>query len=100
MSEEAEAALEGLAQALERTSPRLSTLDALVLAALAQDLAADSRSLARIFGIGHALVLRTIVALAEEPALLTITRREARTQRSILELTEVGQVLVAATRRA
>jgi len=93
-----EAELQGMAQALERASPRLSTLDALILAAVALDLAADSRSLANAFGIGHALVLRAVGSLGEEPALLSIAARDARTQRCFLTLAPGGEALVAAVK--
>lgn len=59
----------------------LSPLAAGILAALDLGLAADSRTFARLFGIEHALVLREVTTLAEEPALVGIARRDARTQR-------------------
>jgi len=87
-----------LAEALQAASSRLDALDALILAAVALDLALDSRTLAKAFGTGHALVLRAIMGMSAEPALLAIAQRDARTQRCFLALTPAGEALVAAAR--
>ena len=60
--------------------PRLGTLGAGILAGINLDIAHDSRSFARTLGIEHALVLREVEMLAEV-GLLTVTRRDDRTQR-------------------
>jgi len=62
--------------------PDLSTLQAAVVAADEMDIAHDSRSFARIFGVAHALVLREVSALDETGTLLKVTRREPRTMRT------------------
>lgn len=62
--------------------PDLSKLQAAVVAADGLDIAHDSRSFARIFGVAHALVLREISALDETGILLKVTRREPRTMRT------------------
>lgn len=61
--------------------PELNLLEAGILAGLHLGLAGDSRSFARIFGVEHALVLRAVEALAGE-ALVTVTARDQRTQRT------------------
>jgi hypothetical protein len=94
---EAEIALGALAEGLRRISTRLSALESLVLAAVALDLADDSRSLGKAFAVGHAPVLRAIAALSEAPALLEVVRRDPRTQRSFLALAAAGAALAAAT---
>ena len=97
-AQEAEEAMAALAEALQAASSRLDALDALILATVALDLAFDSRTLAKAFGAGHALVLRAIMAMSAEPALLAVTQRDARTQRCFLALTSAGEALVAAAR--
>lgn len=70
--------------ALDRASaahPDLSSLEAALLAALAVGLPGDSRAFARSFGIAHALVLRALAGM-EEAGHLTVTARDARTQRT------------------
>ena len=76
----------------------MSTLDALILAAVELDLVADSHSLAKAFGIGHALVLRAVSSLGDGRALLNITARDARTQRCFLTLAPGGEALVASVK--
>ncbi|GEP00455.1 hypothetical protein [Methylobacterium haplocladii] len=68
----------------------LSTLEAGLLAALSLDLAADSRSFARVFGVEHALVLRAVDALTDF-GLLTVTGRDRRTQRTRYTVSASGQ---------
>ncbi|RZK86850.1 MAG: hypothetical protein EOO66_21245 [Methylobacterium sp.] len=62
--------------------PGLSTLEAGILAALHLDLARDSRSFARVFGLEHALVLRAVETLAGDAGLLALQDRNPRTQRT------------------
>jgi hypothetical protein len=75
--------------------PGLSTLEAGVLAALHLDLAHDSRSFARVFGIEHALVLRAVETLASEAGLLTLRERNARTQRTRYGVSPAGDAVLA-----
>ena len=89
-----ETALTDLAETFLVRLPRLSALGGLVLAAVALDLAADSRSLARDFGIGHAQVLREITDMVEGAELLTVRSRDARTQRRYLALGPAGERLL------
>lgn len=72
----------------------VSPLGAGILAALHLGIAGDSRSFARLFGIEHALVLREAVALSEEPGLVVIERRDARTQRLWLGIGERARHLL------
>ncbi|GGF49922.1 hypothetical protein GCM10007301_06490 [Azorhizobium oxalatiphilum] len=78
---------------LART-PDLTPLDAGVLAALHRGLASDTRSFAKLFGVAHALVLRTVADLADGLGLVTLEARDLRTQRTRLALTEAGRQLV------
>ena len=74
--------------------PGLSTLEAGVLAALHLDLAQDSRSFAKIFGVEHALVLRAVETLVGEAAFLTVIERAPRTQRTRYAVTETGRAIL------
>lgn len=69
---------------------KLSSLAAGIVASLHLGIAGDSRSFARIFGIEHALVLRAINELDGLEPQVEITRRDARTQRTFLQLTPSG----------
>ena len=75
--------------------PGLSTLEAGILAALHLDLARDSRSFARIFGVEHALVLRAVEGLSAE-TLLTVTARDGRTQRTRYAASATGSAMLTA----
>ena len=72
----------------------LSPLSAAILVALDLGLARDSRTFARVFDIAHALVLRECTMLIEDLGLLTIIRRDERTQRLFPALTEKGRALL------
>ncbi|KQP96254.1 MULTISPECIES: hypothetical protein [unclassified Methylobacterium] len=75
--------------------PGLTTLEAGILAGLHLRLADDSRSFARVFGIEHALVLRAVETLASDAGLLTLTERNARTQRTRYALNAAGDAVLA-----
>lgn len=75
----------------------LSQLEAGLLAGLSLGLAADTRSFARVFGIEHALVLRALEILVDL-GLMTVTSRNARTQRAHYEATAEGSSLLGALR--
>ncbi|GJE76711.1 hypothetical protein [Methylorubrum suomiense] len=75
--------------------PELSLLEAGILAGLHLGLAADSRSFARVFGIEHALVLRAVDSLSGA-ALIGVTARDPRTQRSRYVASEAGLDVLAA----
>lgn len=92
MSEEAD--YMALVDALEAASGKISRLGAGILAAAARDIASDSRSFSRIFGVAHALVLRELVTLGAEGGSLRIRQRDERTQRTRYELSAVGHRLV------
>lgn len=92
MSEEAD--YMALVDALEMASGKISRLGAGILAAAALDIASDSRSFSRFFGVAHALVLRELVALGAEDGYLRIRMRDERTQRSRYELNAAGSRLV------
>ncbi len=76
-------------EAVSAADPVLSPLGAGILAALALDIAGDSRGFARTFGLEHALVLREIQHLVELDRLVVI-RRDARTQRCVYAAAPVG----------
>ncbi|MCB4800962.1 hypothetical protein [Methylobacterium brachiatum] len=65
--------------------PGMDALEAGLLAALDLGLPGDSRAFARSFGVEHALVLRALSAL-EEDGHVTVTARDARTQRTRYDL--------------
>lgn len=74
--------------------PAIAPVGAGLMTALHLDIAKDSRTFSRLFGIAHALVLREITALAEYH-LLTVVSRNARTQRTEIALTREGSDLMA-----
>ncbi|KAA9368115.1 hypothetical protein H9643_14555 [Ochrobactrum sp. Sa2BUA5] len=92
MMEEAE--YMALVDALEAASGRISRLGAGIIAALAFDIASDSRSFSRILGVAHALVLREVVALGADGGYIRIRQRDERTQRTRYELNATGNRLV------
>lgn len=82
--------------ALSAVSGPLTQLGAAVLLAVDLDIAKDSRSFARIFGLEHALVLRAVTELSGESAsLLRISDRNERTQRTAYSLTEAAEALIS-----
>ncbi|OYR21695.1 hypothetical protein [Brucella thiophenivorans] len=88
MSEEAEYL--ALVDALEASSGKISRLGAGILAATALDIASDSRTFSRLFGVAHALVLREIVALDADGGYIRVRQRDERTQRTRYELNAAG----------
>lgn len=91
---------QGCAQALAEaaaetgTETGLSALGAGLLAAAGLGISGDSRSFARDFGLAHALVLREVTSLVEA-GLLTVPRRDARSQRSFFAPSPAGAALLA-----
>ncbi|MDR7038916.1 hypothetical protein J2X36_003688 [Methylobacterium sp. BE186] len=75
--------------------PDLALLEAGILAGLRLGLAADSLTFARVFGIAHALVLRALATLAGPAALLAVSDRDARTQRTRYAVSATGAALLA-----
>lgn len=73
----------------------LSMLEAGLLAGLHLKLASDSRSFARVFGVEHALVLRALDSLSGTTALVTLTDRDNRTQRTRYAPSETGEALLS-----
>lgn len=84
---------DALVSALLAIEPALSPIGAALVAALAEELAADSRSAANRLGLAHALVLREVHAL-EASDMLAIARRDARTMRTFYALGESGRLLL------
>ncbi|MGI2034396.1 hypothetical protein ACRQ1B_18600 [Rhizobium panacihumi] len=82
---DAERFLALVASAQER-DPALTSIQAAILIAAQLDIARDSRSFARIFGVEHALALRELNALAERGDAVKIARRDARTLRSFYDI--------------
>lgn len=78
-------------EALADRRPGLTMLHAAMLVALREGIARDTRTFAKVFGVAHALVLRAASDLAGD--LVAITGRDARTQRTRLELTAAGRDL-------
>lgn len=79
--------------AVQAQDPVLSPLMAGIVAALFLEIAADSRTFAKLFGIEHALVLREINQPSGPDAPIEIIRRNVRTQRTYLKLTVKGEAL-------
>jgi hypothetical protein len=82
-----------LVESLVRASTRLSRLQAALLTACALDIASDSRTFARLFGVEHALVLRELNILAAPGELLVITKRDPRSLRSHFHLTSSARTM-------
>jgi len=96
MGEEQSAAafMAAVEQIVQGSSQALSSTGAaMLLAIINMDIATDSRSIANRLGLAHALVLREISVLS--PRFVRVTKRDARTQRSWLEVTAEGQALAA-----
>lgn len=83
----------GIVAAIRSVDPAVTPVGAGLMTALHLDIAKDSRTFARLFGIAHALVLREITDLAEYH-LLKVVDRNARTQRTEIALTEGGVQLM------
>jgi hypothetical protein len=80
---------------ISQTAPvALDATGAALIAAVHLGIGSDSRSLSNKLGIAHALVLREINALSGQ--FLTIVKRDARTQRTCLELTDEASSLALA----
>ncbi|EEY05551.1 hypothetical protein B989_02253 [Brucella sp. 56/94] len=94
MMDEDEAEYMRLVEALKAEAGRLSGLGVGIVAGLALDIASDSRTFARVFGLAHALVLRELTALAQTGDYVRIRQRDARTQRTHYELGQAGHRLV------
>lgn len=84
-----------VADRISQTAPvALDATGAALIAAVHLGIGSDSRSLANKLGIAHALVIREISALAGR--LMTIVKRDARTQRTWVELTDEASALALA----
>ncbi|WP_139976935.1 MULTISPECIES: hypothetical protein [Brucella/Ochrobactrum group] len=94
MMDEGEVEYMAFVEALMTASRDLTGLGAGIVAALALDIASDSRSFARLFGVAHALVLREISVLGQDHGYVRIRQRDPRTQRTRYELNAAGQRLV------
>jgi len=79
-----EAAFVAALDRITAARPGIDSLEAGLLAALDLGLPGDSRAFARSFGVEHALVLRALSVL-EEAGHVTVTARDARTQRTRYE---------------
>ncbi|MFK0684180.1 hypothetical protein SD208_07650 [Ochrobactrum sp. BD67] len=90
MMDEGEAEYMALVDALLTASSSLSGLGAGIIAALALDIASDSRTFARLLGVAHALVLREISLLGQDQGYVRIRQRDSRTQRTRYELNAAG----------
>jgi hypothetical protein len=72
----------------------LSPVGAGLLVALHLGICNDSRTFARLFGIAHALVLREVTELDEGHGFLHVVDRNARTQRTVITLTDTAAALL------
>ncbi|KAB2685477.1 MULTISPECIES: hypothetical protein [Brucella/Ochrobactrum group] len=98
MMDESEAEYMAMVDALLTASRSLSGLGAGIIAALALDIASDSRTFARMLSVAHALVLREISVLGQDHGYVRIRQRDPRTQRTRYELNAAGQRLVREVR--
>lgn len=81
-----------VAEQISLTAPvALDATGAALVAAIHLGIGTDSRSLSNKLGIAHALVLREINALSGQ--FVTIVKRDARTQRTWVELTNEASSL-------
>ncbi|MFB8344372.1 hypothetical protein ACWGNA_24150 [Brucella cytisi] len=94
MMDEGEAEYMAFVDALMTASSNLTGLGAGIIAALALDIASDSRTFASSLGIAHALVLREISVLGQDHGYVRIKQRDPRTQRTRYELNVAGKRLV------
>ena len=77
---------------IEKAAPvEIDATGAALIAAIHLGVGSDSRSLSNKLGMAHALVLREITALSDR--FLKLVKRDARTQRTFVELTEEGSAL-------
>ncbi|MDQ1185985.1 hypothetical protein [Agrobacterium larrymoorei] len=76
----------------------LQPTGAAIIVAVHMGIGSDSRSLSNKLGMAHALVLREVNALSD--TMLRIVRRETRTQRTFVALTEEAQALAATASQA
>lgn len=84
-----------VADRISQTAPvAIDATGAALIAAVHLGVGSDSRSLANKLGIAHALVLREINAL--DGRMMTTEKRDARTQRTWVKLTEEASALALA----
>ncbi|WBU61592.1 hypothetical protein [Paracoccus albus] len=69
----------------------LTPMGPLILAAAGLELALDSRSFARRFGVAHALVIRECTSLSDDLGLIKTECRGGRSQRLFYRLTSAGE---------
>lgn len=82
-------------EALCAANTQLTPLSAAIVAAPFLGIASDTRTFARNLGVEHALVLRELTVLTTaQDALVSVTSRDDRTQRTYFALTATGQTLL------
>lgn len=83
-----------VAEQISQTAPvALDATGAALIAAVHLGIGNDSRSLSNKLGIAHALVLREINGLSGR--MLTIVKRDMRTQRTWVDLTDAASSLAS-----
>ncbi len=82
-----------LVAAIQNLDASLSPLAAALIVAVYLSIARDSRTFAKLFDIEHAIVLREINLTSGADNPLKIVSRDARTQRTHLQLTVKGESL-------
>lgn len=97
--DEGEAEYMAFVEALMDESRSLTGLGAGIVAALELDIAADSRTFARLLGVAHALVLREISVLGQDGGYILVRQRDPRTHRTRYELSATGRQLAERVRR-
>lgn len=72
----------------------LTSLGPLIIASKALNVAADSRSFAKLFDVAHAHVIREITHLQEDLEMVVITRQDDRSARMFFDLTKTAETLM------
>jgi len=80
---------------VDRHPQELSRLGAGLMSAAHLEIAHDSRSFARTFGLAHALVLRECTLLAQDHHLIEVESRSDRSQRLFFRLSAEGRRALA-----
>jgi|TARA_R110000803_G_scaffold72041_7_gene135539 sulfur transfer complex TusBCD TusB component (DsrH family) len=71
-----------LVSRLITAQPELTPIQAGIVVAAEQNIARDSRTLARLLGLAHALVLRELNVLLQSDDVLELVKRDDRTLRT------------------
>ncbi|MGY5778524.1 hypothetical protein [Rhizobium sp. LEGMi135b] len=85
-----------LIENLVQANKQLSGLQGALLVACALDIASDSRTFAKVFGVEHALALRELNMLIAAGEFALLTKRDPRTLRTHFKLTAIASEMMNA----